>query len=92
MDINGDNKEDIIAVGNDFGNEIFIGKYDALNGVILVGDGTGSFSSISSLESGFLAPGDAKHIAKVKKSGGGYYFFITQNKGNLLIYESSLKN
>jgi len=92
MDINGDNKEDIIAVGNDFGNEIFIGKYDALNGVILLGDGTGSFSSISSLESGFLAPGDAKHIAKVKKSGGGYYFFVTQNKGKLLVYESSLKN
>lgn len=52
----------------------------------------GSFSSISSLESGFLAPGDAKHIAKVKKSGGGYYFFVTQNKGKLLVYESSLKN
>ena len=34
-------------VGNDFGNEIISGRYDALNGVVLLGDGNGEFQGIN---------------------------------------------
>jgi len=86
-DIDTDGNLDILGVGNDFGNETFIGKYDALNGIFLKGNGRGSFEAISMKESGLLAPKDAKSIAEVKCANGGSYYFITQNKEKLLVFK-----
>ncbi|MFD0798552.1 VCBS repeat-containing protein [Maribacter chungangensis] len=86
-DIDVDGNLDILGVGNDFGNETFIGRYDALNGIVLKGDGTGSFETIPNSKSGLLAPKDAKSIAVVKCATGGSYYFITQNKDKLLVFK-----
>lgn len=87
-DLDGDGNQDILAVGNDFGNETFIGRYDALNGIYLKGNGKGSFEAIPNDEIGFLAPQDAKSIAAVKSATGGKLYFVTQNKGTLLVFEN----
>ena len=86
-DVDADGNLDILGVGNDFGNETFIGKYDALNGLFLKGNGKGSFETISIKKSGLLAPKDAKSIAEVKCATGGSYYFITQNKEKLLVFK-----
>ncbi|MFC4218508.1 VCBS repeat-containing protein [Flagellimonas marina] len=88
-DIDGDGIDDILGVGNDFGNEIFIGRYDALNGIFLKGDGKGGFESIETTRSGFLVPGDAKAMAQVKNAEGNSLFFVTQNKGKLLVFKGN---
>ena len=30
-------------IGNDYGNEVFSGRYDAGTGIVLLGDGSGEF-------------------------------------------------
>jgi hypothetical protein len=90
-DIDSDGNLDILGVGNDFGNETFIGKYDALNGIFLKGNGKGSFETVPNSKSGLLAPKDAKSIAEVKSAAGGSYYFITQNKEKLLVFKDSKK-
>jgi hypothetical protein len=90
-DINDDGNADIILVGNDFGNEIISGRLDALNGVVLLGDGKGEFRSLTSMQSGFLVPGDAKALAFLR-SGAKEMFIATQNRDSLLIFEKKLKS
>ena len=36
-DLNNDNINDLLIIGNDYGNEPFIGPYDALCGLVLLG-------------------------------------------------------
>jgi len=91
-DIDGDGNIDILGVGNDFGNEIFIGRHDALNGILLKGNGKGNFVSIDAAKSGFNVPGDAKSIKLVNHAVGGELIFVTQNRGKLLIFKVNHSN
>ena len=42
-DFDGDGNLDVLINGNDFGTEVSIGRYDALNGLLLKGNGSGDF-------------------------------------------------
>ncbi len=87
-DYNNDDILDVLLIGNDHGNEIFIGKYDAFNGSLLQGDGKGGFSTIDPQTSGFVAEGDAKDIITLKNaSGGNPYIIVTQNRGPLKVFQ-----
>lgn len=87
-DVNGDGHLDIVAVGNDFGNEVFSGRYDAFEGVVLLGDGKGSFTHCAARESGFLVPGDAKALVRLH-SPTGELFIATQNLDSLRMFRRS---
>ena len=86
-DFDSDGFKDILMVGNDYGNEIFIGRLDALNGLFLKGDGNGNFKTVSTEKSGFLVSGDAKNIATIKNTNNEDIILVTQNKGRLLIFK-----
>ena len=86
-DLNNDNINDLLLIGNDYGNEPFIGPYDALCGLVLLGSGKNKFEPISHDESGFCVPGNARSIEKVKNNNGDNIFLISQNSGKLLIFE-----
>lgn len=85
-DINDDGNLDVMMVGNDYGNEVFVGRYDAFTGLILLGDGKGSFTVMSSATSGFYVPGDAKALAKLYGSKGNELFVATQNKDSIKVF------
>ncbi|MFW2376435.1 MAG: VCBS repeat-containing protein [Cellulophaga baltica] len=92
LDYNNDGNLDLLLVGNDFGNEVFIGRFDALNGCLLEGDGNGNFKTIETSESGFLVPGDAKHMIKVKHATEeNPYIIVTQNRDSLKVFQKSKK-
>ncbi len=55
-------------IGNDYGNEVFSGKYDAGTGTALLGDGKGNFVAVPSVKSGFKVDGDAKALGKLKNA------------------------
>ena len=84
-DFNNDGNLDVLLVGNDYGNEVNMGQYDAMIGVVLLGDGSGTFESASVLETGFMVDGDAKALARITISGKPVYL-ATQNRGKLLAY------
>jgi len=89
-DVNEDGNLDVILVGNDFGNEVFFGRYDAFTGLILLGNGKGSFEVIPSAKSGFLVNGDAKSLARLS-SVKGDVFIATQNRDSLKVFTKTIE-
>jgi hypothetical protein len=87
-DINSDGNADAVLVGNDYGNEVFAGRFDALAGIVLLGNGKGKFTSMPSRESGFYVPGDAKGLVKITMEGKDI-FASTQNQDSLLSFSIS---
>lgn len=85
-DINGDGFTDLLMVGNDYGNEVFIGRLDAALGWVLLGDGKGDFRAVPARESGFSVTGDAKALVKLSSSSGEARYVASQNRGKLLVF------
>jgi hypothetical protein len=85
-DVNDDGNLDIIASGNDYGNEVANGRYDALNGIVAYGDGKGSFSPRRNDSSGLYIPGDGKALSKLKGAGGKLLLAASQNRGPLKLF------
>ena len=81
---------DVLMIGNDFGNEAFIGRYDAFNGGVLLGDNKGGFTFKNAEESGFKVTGDAKDMIQVERADGGHaYIIVTQNRGKALVFSKT---
>ncbi len=62
-DFNGDNFLDAALVGNNYGAEVETVRYDAMTGLLLLGDGTGRFNVVPSRSSGLRVQADARHAA-----------------------------
>ncbi|MEP2237845.1 MAG: VCBS repeat-containing protein [Maribacter sp.] len=90
LDYNNDGYKDLLLVGNNFGNEVFIGRNDAFNGLLLENDGKGKFKSIETSKSGFLVPGDSKSIVKVNSDiKEKPYYIVTQNRDSLKVFQKN---
>ena len=87
-DVNGDGNLDIVMIGNDYGNEVFAGRYDGFTGLVLSGDGKGFFEVIPSAKSGFYVSGDAKALAKISTKNKEL-LIATQNKDSLKVFARS---
>jgi hypothetical protein len=87
-DVNGDGYTDLVMVGNDYGNEVFIGRLDAALGWVLLGDGKGGFTAVPARESGFAVPGDAKALVKLNSASGSPLVVASQNRSKLLVFAS----
>ncbi len=85
-DFNGDGNMDIVMNGNDFGTEVSVGRYDALNGLLMLGDGKGNFLPQAIKESGIYIPGNGKALVKIKNAQGKYLMIASQNRGPLKIF------
>lgn len=86
-DFDGDGNLDVLLVGNDYGTDVSIGRYDASNGELLKGDGKGNFSPTSIMESGWFVPGDAKALVKLRAANGKCLLVASQNKDRLKAFE-----
>lgn len=86
-DYDGDGNLDLLINGNDYGTEVTVGRYDALNGLLLKGDGKGNFNPQSILQSGIYIPGNGKALVKLRSSSGKYMIAASQNRGPLKIFE-----
>lgn len=88
-DADGDGNLDIIINGNDYGAEIFTGRYDAFNGLILKGDGKGNFVAQQPGQSGYYVPGDGKRLVNIRSATGKSILLAAQNQWPLLAYENT---
>ncbi|OOQ60990.1 VCBS repeat-containing protein [Mucilaginibacter pedocola] len=86
-DFNADGNLDVAIVANDYGNEVTNGRYDAMNGLMLLGDGKGGFTPQSIQQSGLFVPGNAKALAQIKGPGNSVLLAATQNRGPLKIFK-----
>ena len=83
LDANQDGYLDILYIGNNFGNEVAMGRYDASNGGVLLG-GPKGFQYV--LHSGILVPGDAKALVGIQ-IGNGLAYVALQNRGAMKVFK-----
>ncbi|MCK5701424.1 MAG: RNA-binding protein, partial [Cyclobacteriaceae bacterium] len=86
-DFNDDEFLDLLIVGNFYGNSIFWGRMDALNGLLMLGNGKGSFECVDYTKSGFLVPSDAKALVILPLSNGKQLYISSQNRDSLQVFE-----
>jgi len=85
LDINNNGKMDLIVGGNLFGTDTELGRYDASIGALLLGDGQGNFEVVPPVESGFIAPGNVRHIVPIKIQGEQHFWVVrNDDKSSLL--------
>ncbi len=83
-DVDQDENLDVLLIGNDYGNEVFAGRYDAAVGLVLYGDGKGNFRPALPAVTGFEVEGDAKALVKIVRPNEDL-FIASQNKGPLRV-------
>jgi hypothetical protein len=86
-DFDGDGNLDVLINGNDWSTEVSVGRYDALNGLLLKGDGKGNFTPQTITESGIYIPGNGKAMVSLRGTKNRYLVAASQNRGALKIYE-----
>jgi len=86
-DLNRDGKVDLAIAGNMYGAEVETPRYDAGNGLILLGDGKGGFEPLSIAESGFFAPGNVKDLKQLTFSKDRHsLLLVANNDGPLQVF------
>lgn len=88
-DYNNDGNKDILIVGNLFTSEVETTRNDASYGLILTGNGEGTFKAMSRKETGFYAPSDAKKLHQINLNGEKG--IIIGNNNDLIQYFKRIK-
>lgn len=86
-DINKDGHSDILAVGNLFATQPAFGRYDAGHGLTMLGDGKGSFSTLSNAESGLEVTGEGRDIALIRTSKKEKIYLFSRNNSSLKAFK-----
>ncbi|HET6256527.1 MAG TPA: VCBS repeat-containing protein [Puia sp.] len=86
-DFDEDGQLDVVLSGNDYGFEPVVGRSDALNGLLLKGNGKGDFTPVPIRQSGIFLPGDQKALVKIRGDMDRYWLAAGQNRGPLQIFE-----
>ena len=90
-DFDGNGNLDIAFNTNDYSTDPIVGRYDALNGLVLKGDGKGGFTPLSILQSGIFINGNGKAMAKTIAADSSYLIIATQNRGSMQVYKNNYK-
>ena len=85
-DFNDDGNEDILMVGNLYSMEVGLGRSDASNGLLLLGDGNGKFEVIKK-NLGYLASKDAKALVKLNGLRGESLLINSNNNDKIDVFE-----
>ena len=82
-DFNGDGNLDLAVSTNDYSTEVSVGRYDALNGLVLLGDGKGNFNPLPIDQSGLFIPGNGKGMVMPRTNNDRLLMVAGQNRGPL---------
>ena len=85
-DVDGDQKPDIILAGNEYQAEVMTGRYDASYGLLLKGDGRGTFKAISPLQSGLIIDGDVKDMKIINTPSRERLLLVAVNNDKMKIF------
>jgi hypothetical protein len=86
-DFDGDGNLDLVMNTNDYSTMPSYGRYDALNGLVLKGDGKGHFTPLTILQSGVFIPENGKALVKLRSSAGRYLVAASQNKAPVKLFQ-----
>jgi enediyne biosynthesis protein E4 len=83
-DVDHDGHQDLLLAGNFDGFRPEIGRMSASYGLLLRGDGKGTFVPVRAPESGFFVPGQSRDIQRVRTATGDLYVVGRNNDRPLL--------
>ncbi|MEM6802115.1 MAG: VCBS repeat-containing protein, partial [Bacteroidota bacterium] len=83
LDVNKDGYPDIIAAGNFYPAETETIRYDAGSGLLLLGNGSATFSPLPSEESGLMLSADVRDLKLIQLANDKIGILISSNKGEL---------
>ena len=86
LDFNKDGNLDLLLGGNLYNVKPEVGRYDATDGIVLLGNGDGSFQHLDDIESGFIAPGEIRAIRKITIAGKES-ILVARNNDTPLIFQ-----
>lgn len=84
-DVNNDDQPDLVLGGNLFAVKPEIGRYDALHGLVLLGNGSGDFRPLPAKQSGVSIGGEVRHISLLRSSKGRK-IAVVRNNGPMIFY------
>jgi hypothetical protein len=84
-DFDADGHLDLALAGNFDGVKPEIGRMNGSYGLFLRGDGKGGFTAVRTAESGFLVPGQARDIQRLRTRRGDLYV-VTRNNDRPLFF------
>lgn len=85
-DLNADKIPDILAVGNWYEVEPELGRQDAGNGLVLLGQPNLVFTSLTSQQTDFIIKGQGRDIKIVTNQTGKQYFIVSLNNNKILCF------
>jgi hypothetical protein len=91
-DYNGDGHMDVLMAGNLYAAEPSAGRFDAMQGLLLTGDGKGTFMTNESIKTGFRADKDAKGLAELTLQNGNTTVLVGNNNAGMEAYLLSSKS
>jgi len=87
-DVDGDGVTDLLIGGNLDEVRIDIGAMHASYGLVLKGDGRGTFIPIPATKSGFFVPGQTRDIQRVRTRDGALYI-VARNNDRPLVFRGA---
>ena len=84
LDVDNDNKEELLTVGNLYNVEVETVRYDAARGSVFSYE-NGEFIALNPKKTGFSSSGDARDV-KVVKNGDRTIILVTNNNGPVDVY------
>ncbi|GGZ75306.1 VCBS repeat-containing protein [Algibacter mikhailovii] len=78
-DFDDDDNLDALIVGNLYASEVETPRNDASHGLLLKGNGDGSFGALPASKSGFFVVGDSKDMAYIKVKDNTYIIVVKNN-------------
>ena len=88
LDVDGDGMTDLALGGNLDEVRVDIGAMHSSYGLVLKGDGRGTFSPIPSTKSGFFVPGQTRDIQRVRTRNGTLYV-VARNNDRPLVFRGA---
>ncbi len=87
MDMNGDGHFDLIVAGNLYQSEVETPRNDAGVGLILLGNGRGSFEPVPAHESQLYMEGDVKDMSFIELANGKKGLISARNDDFVQLFE-----
>ncbi len=86
-DFDGNGKQDILAVGNFYGNQINMGRYDASYGHFVTKSKSGEWEYIEPGDSGFAIDGEARDIKVLNYRDGDRLILVSRNNADIQVFK-----
>ena len=88
-DVNGDGLQDLLLSQNSYAPQLETGHFDGGRGLLLHGNGMGTFKAIWPKGSGFSAPGDAKSLTHIDWNADAKLdLLVSRNNDTMLAFKN----